>query len=92
VQITENYCGKALGSVPLNYPLQGIGAIEAQPVIRFADYLTAVAVTDVNNFTIAFLGTSQGLIKKVNCCCLHVSGKPNLSHFVINPFFHFAQF
>ncbi|XP_064632633.1 plexin-A2-like isoform X2 [Lineus longissimus] len=63
-QITEDYCDKE-GTVPLNYPLAGVGVIEARPVLEFSDFLTAIAVTDVNNFTIAFLGTSQGSIKKI---------------------------
>ena len=50
----------------VNQPLGGTVPIETEPVITYDNvHLTSVAATSTNDFTVAFLGTSTGHLKKV---------------------------
>ncbi|GBM17448.1 Plexin-A1 [Araneus ventricosus] len=60
LQINDDFCG-----MDVNTPLAGSMAVEAAPVLRFPGVLlTAVAATSSHDSTMAFLGTSQGHLKK----------------------------
>lgn len=58
--IGEDFCG-----LDVNTPLGGEQAIEAVPVLLFSTQLTAVAATSTGDYTVVFVGTSQGHLKKV---------------------------
>lgn len=61
--INSSYCGE----VEQNGPLVGSIPVEATASMVFEDIeLTAVALTTVHSQTVAFLGTSQGHLKKVS--------------------------
>lgn len=58
VQIDDNFCG-----MDVNTALAGSMPIEAAPVLTFDDTrLTAVAAVSTHDYTVAFLGTSDGRI------------------------------
>ncbi|XP_055945383.1 plexin A3-like isoform X2 [Argiope bruennichi] len=60
LQINDEFCG-----MDVNTPLGGSMAVEAAPVLRFSGILlTAVAATSTHDYTVTFLGTSQGHVKK----------------------------
>ena len=50
----------------MNTPLGGESPIAAVPVLLFTTKLTAVAATSTGDFTVVFLGTSKGHLKKVS--------------------------
>ncbi|XP_046483187.1 plexin-A2-like [Neodiprion pinetum] len=58
--IAEDFCG--LG---VNTPLGGQDPIAALPVLAFKEHLTAVAATSTGDYTVVFVGTSDGHLKKV---------------------------
>lgn len=58
--ISEDFCG-----LDVNYPLGGEQAIAAVPVATFDKQLTAVAATRTSGFTVVFVGTVDGHVKKV---------------------------
>lgn len=58
--ISEDFCG-----LDVNYPLGGEQAIAAVPVAVFEKQLTAVAATRTSGFTVVFVGTVDGHVKKV---------------------------
>ncbi|KAI2798414.1 hypothetical protein BLOT_012695 [Blomia tropicalis] len=61
VQINEDFCG-----MDVNQLLGGINPIETEPAITYDNvHLTSVAATSIHDFTVAFLGTSTGHLKKV---------------------------
>ncbi|RWS01843.1 plexin-A2-like protein, partial [Leptotrombidium deliense] len=62
IQINDDFCG-----MDVNTPLGGSMPIQAAPVLTFNDsLLTSVAATSVaSDYTAAFLGTSNGHLKKV---------------------------
>lgn len=61
--INETYCGE----VEQNGPLVGHIPVEASPVMVFPDTeLTAVAVATAEEQTVAFVGTSDGHLKKAS--------------------------
>jgi len=63
MQINSSYCG----DVEQNGPLVGTIPVEASPSLVFPDVqLTAVVTTIVEDQTVAFLGTSDGHLKKVS--------------------------
>ncbi|GBO34217.1 hypothetical protein AVEN_122477-1, partial [Araneus ventricosus] len=60
LHIKDEFC-----VMDLNTSLEGSMAVEAAPVLRFPGVLlTAVAATSSHDSTVAFLGTSQGHLKK----------------------------
>ncbi|GFV85690.1 hypothetical protein TNCV_2003111 [Trichonephila clavipes] len=60
LQINDEFCG-----MDVNTPLGGSMAVEAAPVLRFSGILlTAVAATSTHDYTVTFLGTSTGHLKK----------------------------
>lgn len=60
VQITDDFCG-----MDVNTPLGGSMPIEAAPVLTYTNtLLTSVSSTSTHDFTVTFLGTSDGHIKK----------------------------
>jgi len=62
VEINSSYCGE----VEQNGPLVGTIPLQSSPQMVFpGTQLTAVAVTTVNEHTVAFLGTADGHVKKV---------------------------
>lgn len=61
VIITEDFCG-----LDVNNPIGGQLPIETSPVIEYKNTsLTAVAASPTNDFTVVFLGTSTGQLKKL---------------------------
>ncbi|KFM77087.1 Plexin-A4, partial [Stegodyphus mimosarum] len=60
LQINDEFCG-----MDVNTPLGGSMPVEAAPVLRFTGILlTAVAATSTHDYTVTFLGTSSGHLKK----------------------------
>ncbi|KAH7645133.1 plexin-a-like protein [Dermatophagoides farinae] len=61
VQIKEDFCG-----MDVNQPLGTTNPIETEPAIMFDNVLlTSVAATATNDYSVAFLGTNDGHLKKV---------------------------
>jgi len=58
-QIGEQFCG-----LDVNTPLGGELPISAAPVLTFPALLTAVTATSTGDFTVAFLGTADGRLRK----------------------------
>ncbi|XP_033218924.1 plexin-A4 [Belonocnema kinseyi] len=58
--IGEDFCG-----LDVNTPLGGQEPMAAVPVLTFATHLTAVAATSTSDYTVVFLGTNKGHLKKV---------------------------
>ncbi|KAF5306013.1 hypothetical protein FQR65_LT07506 [Abscondita terminalis] len=58
--IGEDFCG-----LDVNTPLGGDQPMSAVPVLLFNTRLTAVAATSTGDFTVVFIGTSTGHLKKV---------------------------
>lgn len=58
--IGEDFCG-----LDVNTPLGGELPIAAVPVLVFGSHLTAVAATSTGDYTVVFLGTANGHLKKV---------------------------
>ena len=59
--IGDDYCG----TYDLNYPISGSSGTIGQALIQFADVTTSLAVTSVEDYTVAFVGTSEGILRKV---------------------------
>lgn len=59
--IGEDFCG-----LDVNTPLGGELPISAVPVLLFNTRLTAVAATSTGDFTVVFVGTATGHLKKVS--------------------------
>lgn len=61
MQINEDFCG-----MDVNQPLGGINPIETEPAITYDNVLlTSVAAAPTHEYTVGFLGTSAGHLKKV---------------------------
>ncbi|XP_060822188.1 plexin-A4 [Bombus pascuorum] len=58
--IGEDFCG-----LDVNTPLGGEDPMEGTPVLTFDTHLTAVAATSTGDYTVVFVGTSEGHLKKV---------------------------
>lgn len=58
--ISEDFCG-----LDVNSPLGGEKPIASVPVAIFATRATAVAATSTSSFTVVFVGTENGKIKKI---------------------------
>ncbi|KAL3289690.1 hypothetical protein HHI36_023093 [Cryptolaemus montrouzieri] len=58
--IAEDFCG-----LDVNTPLGGEQPMSALPVLLFNTRLTAVAATSTGDFTVVFIGTATGHLKKV---------------------------
>ncbi|XP_076331027.1 plexin-A2-like isoform X2 [Tachypleus tridentatus] len=62
VQINDDFCG-----MDVNTPLGGVLPIEGVPVLTYSGVLlTAVAATSTHDYTVAFLGTFTGHLKKLS--------------------------
>jgi plexin A len=62
VQINDDFCG-----MDVNTPLGGSMPIEAAPVLSYNnELLTSVAATSTHDYTVVFLGTVNGHLKKVS--------------------------
>lgn len=60
VQIKDDFCG-----MDVNTPLGGVMPVEASPVLTYKNVLlTSVAATSTHDYTVVFLGTSDGYLKK----------------------------
>lgn len=60
MQIGDDFCG-----LDVNTPLGGTMPIEASPVLTYPNHLlTSVAATSTHDYTVAYLGTSTGFLKK----------------------------
>ncbi|OAD59452.1 Plexin A3 [Eufriesea mexicana] len=57
--IGEDFCG-----LDVNTPLGGEDPMEGTPVLTFDKHLTAVAATSTGDYTVVFVGTSKGHLKK----------------------------
>ncbi|GBN74663.1 Plexin A3 [Araneus ventricosus] len=61
LHISDDFCG-----MDVNTPMEGSMLVEAAPVLRFPGVLlTAVAAASSHDYTVTFLGTSQGHLKKL---------------------------
>jgi len=61
--INDDYCG-TFGDI--NTPIAGTRPVEATAVVRFEETsTTAIAVTVTHDYTVAFIGTDKGELKKV---------------------------
>jgi plexin A len=58
--ISEDFCG-----LDVNSPLGGEQPMSAVPVALFTTMLTSVAATTTSGFTVVFIGTQDGHVKKV---------------------------
>uniref|UniRef100_A0A1B6CQ54 Sema domain-containing protein n=1 Tax=Clastoptera arizonana TaxID=38151 RepID=A0A1B6CQ54_9HEMI len=58
--IGEDFCG-----LDVNTPLGGETPMSTMPVLVFNHHLTAVAATSTGDYTVVFVGTSSGRLKKV---------------------------
>ncbi|XKL61681.1 hypothetical protein PGB90_001514 [Kerria lacca] len=58
--ITEDFCG-----LDVNTPLGGEIPVTAVPVLTFNTNLSAVAATSTGDFTVVFIGTRSGHLKKI---------------------------
>lgn len=58
--IGEDFCG-----LDVNTPLGGEDPMEGTPVLTFDTHLTAVAATSTGDYTVVFVGTNEGHLKKV---------------------------
>ena len=59
-QIGEEFCG-----LDVNNPLGGELPVVAEPVRTFNSHLTAVTATSTGDYSVAFIGTGDGHLKKV---------------------------
>jgi hypothetical protein len=59
--IGEDFCG-----LDVNTPLGGEEPMGATAVLTFETHLTAVAATSTGDFTVVFVGTNKGHLKKVS--------------------------
>lgn len=60
--INDDFCG-----MDVNTPLGGSMPIEATPVLTYSGLLlTSVAATSTHDYTVAFMGTATGHLKKVS--------------------------
>lgn len=53
----------------MNTPLGGEQPIAAVAVLHVPTHFTAVAATSTGDFTVVFIGTSEGHLKKVRFIC-----------------------
>lgn len=61
VQISDDFCG-----MEVNTPLDGAVPIDAAPLLVYPNtLLTAVSAVSTHDYTVCFLGTSDGHLKKV---------------------------
>lgn len=61
VQITDDFCG-----MDVNNPINGMIPVQASPVIEYRNTsLTAIAASPTDDFTVAFIGTSNGQLKRL---------------------------
>lgn len=58
--IGEDFCG-----LDVNSPLGGDQPISAVPVATFKDNLTSIAATSTSGYTVVFIGTGNGYLKKI---------------------------
>lgn len=58
--LNEDFCG-----MEVNTPLGGKQPVEGLAVLTFPTRLTAVAATSTEVYTVVFLGTANGHLKKV---------------------------
>ncbi|XP_043976810.1 plexin-A1-like isoform X6 [Gambusia affinis] len=69
LQIDDNFCGQ-----DFNQPLGGTSTIEGTPLfIDKDDGMTSVAAYDYRGNTVAFVGTRNGKLKKLNWFCLQAA-------------------
>ena len=62
MSITDQYCG----DYDINHPIAGTQPIKADAALQFAtSLLTSITVTITHQYTVAFLGTEEGYLKKV---------------------------
>ncbi|CAN7982651.1 unnamed protein product, partial [Ixodes pacificus] len=60
VQINDDFCG-----MDVNTPLDGGKAVNATPVLTYSNVLlTSVAAVSTHDYTVAFMGTATGHLKK----------------------------
>ena len=59
-QIGEDFCG-----LDVNTPLGGELPVVTEPVLTFDSHLTAVTATSTGDYTVAYMGTGDGHLKKV---------------------------
>ncbi|KAK1127259.1 hypothetical protein K0M31_003803 [Melipona bicolor] len=73
--IGEDFCG-----LDVNTPLGGEDPMEGTPVLTFNTHLTAVAATSTGDYTVVFVGTNEGHLKKRNPASI----SPQVSHYANN--------
>ena len=63
LDIGDDYCGQ----YGINHPIHGPEAVSRRAVITWPGVsVTSLAIDQSGNYTVAFVGTSDGYIKKVN--------------------------
>ncbi|XP_050411553.1 plexin-A4 isoform X3 [Patella vulgata] len=61
VSITDDYCGDEY-----NFPVSGTKDIKAKPLLQYTNtFVTSIVTATTYNYTVAFVGTKNGHIKKV---------------------------
>ena len=61
--VTDSYCGE----YNINTPIAGTNAVSATAVLKFPKIeLTSIGVSVTYDYTVAFVGTKDGHVKKVN--------------------------
>ena len=59
--IDDNYCGEQ----NFNYYIDGDTPVEAEAAVKFDSIASAITIDIVNDFTVAFIGTTKGHLLKV---------------------------
>lgn len=62
MEVDDSYCGKY---EEVNVPTDGMLPILAEAAATFQTTVTAITVDIVNDYTVAFAGSKQGLMYKV---------------------------
>lgn len=61
LEIKDDFCG-----IDMNWPINGNVPVEASPVIEYRNVsITAVAASPTNDFTVAYLGTLSGELRRL---------------------------
>ena len=64
-EIGDDYCGQ----YDINHPIKGAEPVSRDALITWHDVnVTSLAVTSTSDFTVAFIGTDRGRLRKVRRC------------------------
>ena len=88
MRINDSFCGLVGMQDPINTLIDGGIAMSATTVIKYGTLITAIAVSRIEEHTIAFLGTSEGKLKKV---CVHRYNLPLQGYPFPITYLHYLQ-